>query len=209
MLKINTLPVLFISLVTAMPASAQDERIDLDWVFSDEGKVAMALPRQAWLGPEEIMVYGNELPKSERTLRTFNPANGRRRDLVDADEAVRAMNETLRPEEPIEELGWPTSEAVEGVTLLSETLELDRFTELTDPSSPSEVEYPLALTGIALAEAFGTPDVDLTFATRMADREYPGSPARLFDRTVLKPAESMVGLATFGLLGGRRRDREN
>jgi dipeptidyl-peptidase-4 len=109
MLKINTLPVLFISLVTAMPASAQDERIDLDWVFSDEGKVAMALPRQAWLGPEEIMVYGNELPKSERTLRTFNPANGRRRDLVDADEAVRAMNETLRPEEPIEELGWPTT----------------------------------------------------------------------------------------------------
>jgi NADH dehydrogenase len=107
-----------------------------------------------------------------------------------------------------EELGWPTSEAVEGVTLLSETLDLDRLTETTDPASPSEVEYPLALTGVALAEAFGTPDVDLTFVTRMADRQYPGSPARLFDQTVLKPAESMLELATFGVLGGRRDEEE-
>ena len=107
-----------------------------------------------------------------------------------------------------EELGWPTREAVEGVTLLSETLDLDRLTETTDPASPSEVEYPLALTGIALADAFGTPDLDLTFATRLADRRYPGSPARLFDQTVLKPAESMVELATFGLVSGRRDTEE-
>jgi dipeptidyl-peptidase-4 len=107
MRKINTLPALLIALHVAVPASAQDERIDLDWVFSEEGKVAMALPREAWIGPDAVLVYGNGLPRNERTLQVLNPANGRRRDLVDAASVVREMNEILEPEEPIEELGWP------------------------------------------------------------------------------------------------------
>jgi dipeptidyl-peptidase-4 len=114
MQKINSLPFMLASLLLATATLAQDERIDLDWVFSEEGKAAMALPRQTWLDEDTVLVYGSELPKHERTLQAFNPANGRSRDLVDAGEIIEAMNDILQPEEPIEELGWPGTVSADG-----------------------------------------------------------------------------------------------
>jgi dipeptidyl-peptidase-4 len=90
-------------------APAQDERLGLDWVFSEEGKAAMALPRHAWLDDGMLVLYDTRLPKNERTLETFNPENGRRRDLVDADRVIAGMTEILEPDEPIEEPGWPAA----------------------------------------------------------------------------------------------------
>lgn len=114
MQKMKSLAFILASLLLTSPALAQDERIDLDWVFSEEGKAAMALPRQAWLDEDTVLIYGNELPKHERTLQAFNPANGRSRDLVDAKDVIEAMNEILQPDEPIEELGWPSTVSADG-----------------------------------------------------------------------------------------------
>jgi dipeptidyl-peptidase-4 len=88
---------------------AQDERLALDWIFSDEGKTAMSLPRRAWLGNDQVVLYDTSVAKAERTLEIYNPRNNRRRDLVDADEVIEAMTAILEPEEPYEELGWPSA----------------------------------------------------------------------------------------------------
>jgi hypothetical protein len=35
--------------VIALPADAQDERLSLEWMFSEEGKTAVSVPDHAWL----------------------------------------------------------------------------------------------------------------------------------------------------------------
>ncbi|MGI9262357.1 MAG: DPP IV N-terminal domain-containing protein, partial [Woeseiaceae bacterium] len=101
----------FVSLVLAIAlttsASAQEERLALEWIFSDEGRTAMAMPRHAWLDSDTLVTYDTRLPKDERTLMTVDADNGRARELVDAKKAVDAMVEILSPEERYEELGWP------------------------------------------------------------------------------------------------------
>jgi dipeptidyl-peptidase 4 len=99
--------IIALSILASLPAQAQDERLTLDWIFSDERKMAMDLPRTAWLDSGLIALYDVRLPKSARTIESFNPANGRRRELVDAQKAIASMAEILQPEEPYEELGWP------------------------------------------------------------------------------------------------------
>jgi dipeptidyl-peptidase-4 len=114
MYRISIALVTIASLGLAGPATAQDERIDLDWVFSDEGKTAMTLPRQTWLDADTVLVYGTGLPKNERTLEAFDARNGRSRDLVDPGSVIEAMSEQLEPEDPIEELGWPDAVSPDG-----------------------------------------------------------------------------------------------
>jgi dipeptidyl-peptidase-4 len=90
-------------------AIAQDERLALDWIFSEEGKTAMSVPRHAWLGTGNAVLYDTRVPKSDRTLESYDPGNRRRRDLVDAEKVIAGMTELLDPEEPIEEPGWPSA----------------------------------------------------------------------------------------------------
>jgi dipeptidyl-peptidase-4 len=96
-------------IVLASPASAQDERLSLEWMFSEEGKTAVSVPEHAWLDNGLLMLYDKRVPKSERTIESFNPTNGRRRKVVDAGKAIDALTAVLDPEEPLEELGWPAS----------------------------------------------------------------------------------------------------
>jgi dipeptidyl-peptidase-4 len=95
--------------VIALPADAQDERLSLEWMFSEEGKTAVSVPDHAWLDNGLLMLYDKRPPKSERTIESYDPANGRRRTVVNAEKAIAAMTALLEPEEPLEELGWPTS----------------------------------------------------------------------------------------------------
>jgi dipeptidyl-peptidase-4 len=104
-----------LSFAACSPAvNAQEERLDLEWIFSEEGKTAMATPRRAWLDDDTILLYDTTLPKQERTLESFSLRNNRRRRLVDRDRAIEDMTEILEPEEPIEELGWPTAISPDG-----------------------------------------------------------------------------------------------
>ncbi|MDH4072274.1 MAG: hypothetical protein OEV41_04110 [Gammaproteobacteria bacterium] len=105
MRKISTLSLLATMALATGAARAQEERLSLDWAFSDEGKAAMSLPRSAWLETGTLVIYDARPEKSERTLQTVDVSSGRRRDFVDAGKAVGQLNEILEPDEPIEELG--------------------------------------------------------------------------------------------------------
>jgi len=91
----------------AGPAVAQDGRLTLDWVFSDEGKSAASVPRHAWIDSGLLILYDPRPPKGQRTLESFDPETGERRALVDPAKARSALTALLEPEKPIEELGWP------------------------------------------------------------------------------------------------------
>lgn len=106
--KISALSLILACLIFG-DATAQEERLALDWIFSEEGKTAMSVPRHAWLDSGIAVLYDTRAPKSERTLETYDPNNGRRRDLVNADKVIAGMTELLEPEEPIEEPGWPSA----------------------------------------------------------------------------------------------------
>ena len=95
--------------VFASSAAAQDERLSLEWVFSEEGKTATSVPDHAWLDNGLLMLYDKRVPKIERTIESYNPDNGRRRSLVNAKKVIAAFNAQFEPDEPIEELGWPAS----------------------------------------------------------------------------------------------------
>ncbi len=95
--------------VFASPAAAQDERLSLEWVFSEEGKTATSVPDHAWLDNGLLMLYDKRVPKIERTIESYNPDNGRRRTLVNAKKVIAAFNAQFEPDEAIEELGWPAS----------------------------------------------------------------------------------------------------
>ncbi len=96
-------------LVTTLPAAAQEERISLEWIFSDERRMETAMPRHAWLDNDRLVLYDTRLPQDERTLVTVDTDNGRTRVLVDAEDAIEGMTTILEPSEPYEELGWPTA----------------------------------------------------------------------------------------------------
>lgn len=111
-MKFTTISVLQIALaviVFTSQATAQDERLSLEWLFSEEGKTAASVPDHAWLDNGLLMLYDKRAPKAERTIESYNPDNGRRRALVDAMKVTEAFNAQIEPEEPIEELGWPAS----------------------------------------------------------------------------------------------------
>lgn len=97
------------SLMIFTSANGQQERLELDWVFSEEGKSAMSLPRYTWIDSGVIALYDTSRPKSERTIETLSVGNGRRRNLVDAEESIASMTEILKPEEAYDELGWPNA----------------------------------------------------------------------------------------------------
>jgi len=90
-------------------SSAQDERLSFEWIFSEEGKRADSVPLHAWLESGQVMLYDRRPPKHERTLESFDPANGRRSTVVDAEKVVAEFNELLQPDDPVEELGWPNT----------------------------------------------------------------------------------------------------
>ena len=98
----------------ASTALARDERLTLEWVFSEEGKTATSLPDHAWLDNGTLMLYDKRAPKAERTIESYNPDNGRRRDVVNAEKVIAAFTAQFESEESIEELGWPNAFGPEG-----------------------------------------------------------------------------------------------
>ena len=102
-------PGLLLFLLVSLPAEAQEERVGLEWIFSDEGRTAMALPRRTWIGDDLVALYDTRLPKNERTIESFDTGRERRRSLVDAGKIIAGMTDILEPEEPIEEPGWPNA----------------------------------------------------------------------------------------------------
>ena len=95
--------------VPATSAYAQEERLTLEWIFSDEGRMETAMPRHAWLDQNRVVIYDTGLPKPQQRLTTLNADNGRTRTLVNAEDVLADIVTLLEPDETYEELGWPSA----------------------------------------------------------------------------------------------------
>lgn len=97
---------LYLALLSAT-AGAQEERLSLEWIFSDAGKAADATPHYAWISDNRLLIYDERAPKSGRTLEFVDAGNGRRRAAVRATDLLERLSTLLEPDEPLEEIGWP------------------------------------------------------------------------------------------------------
>ena len=95
--------------VPATSAYTQEERLTLEWIFSDEGRMETAMPRHAWLDQDRVVIYDTGLPKPQQRLTTLNADNGRARTLVNAEDVLADIVALLEPDETYEELGWPSA----------------------------------------------------------------------------------------------------
>ena len=108
MLKRIVSLLLTLYVIDSTAAFAQSERLDLEWIFSEEGRASNSLPNHVWTGENTIALYDTRADKAERTIELLNAQNGRMRQ-VDAADALADMAAILEPEEPYEELGWPST----------------------------------------------------------------------------------------------------
>src|SRR5262245_24413523 len=88
-------------------AQPPPDRISLDWIWSDEGKSAAALPEHAWLQTGQVVLYDKRLPKGERLLESYDPATGLRKSLVDVPHALASITAASGLQKAPDELGWP------------------------------------------------------------------------------------------------------
>ena len=114
MAKILGHPVLFLFLITLHPAMAEEERLTLEWIFSDDRRLATAAPKHAWLDTGDIVLYDITKKQSERTIELLDPETGQREPLIDPHKAIDNISSILKPEESIEELGWPEAFTPDG-----------------------------------------------------------------------------------------------
>jgi len=147
-----SLTAITMSLLSAT-SSSQEERLELDWVFSEEGKAAMSLPRYTWIDSGVVALYDTRRPKTVRTIETVSVGGGQRRDLVDAEKAIASMTEVLEPEEPYEELGWPSAFDPSGRWALYQ-----KFEDIVLLDTQSSKVVPVAVTDAEESSGRFSPD---------------------------------------------------
>ncbi len=103
-----------VALLASYSAIADEERLSLDWIFSEEGKSAVSIPAHVWLQDGTVLLYDERVDTSLRTIEAYDPANGRRREVVSANKVLVEMTEVLSPDEPFTELEWPDAIASNG-----------------------------------------------------------------------------------------------
>ncbi len=92
---------------TIARAAEGDMPMTLDWVFSEEGKAAAAIPTTTWLADGRLVIRDPTIADDERTLEIVNPSDGSRRPLVDRSKALASLDGLLGVDEPTKELSAP------------------------------------------------------------------------------------------------------
>ena len=96
--------------ICACGDSADDNRITVEWVYSDTAKAIAAVHKYQWLEDNTAILFDTRLEKKERTFLKLDPQT--RSELgpaVDREKAVASLQEYLGKEDSTEYLEWPLS----------------------------------------------------------------------------------------------------
>ena len=88
--RVHSACTLVLALTLVSLAAAADEKLTIDWIFSTAGKSAASLPSYAWIDTGIALLYDTVPPKSERTIKSFDPETRERTVVVDAELAVES-----------------------------------------------------------------------------------------------------------------------
>lgn len=88
-------------------SSAGAGGITVDWIYSEEGKNAAAIPSFAWFSDGTAILHDGRRSGRERTLERFDPATGKRTDLVDSAKILKQLEALLGEGKGPATLDWP------------------------------------------------------------------------------------------------------
>ncbi len=88
-------------------SSAGAGGITVDWIYSEAGRDAAAIPSFSWLSDGSAILHDRRRPASARTLERFDPATGKRSALVDTARVLKQLEELLGEGKSPASLGWP------------------------------------------------------------------------------------------------------
>ncbi len=98
-----------IALLVAMPVRAQQQKLTVEWIYSDEGDNATRLPQFAWTTGGDVLLFDVRKPEAERNIERLNPATGQRRPALDRAAALASLRTLLGDKEAPAALVWPGS----------------------------------------------------------------------------------------------------
>jgi len=98
---------LLITIVTFNPLFAQDEKITVDWLFSQASAEITKVPRFYWLNDGTTVIYDTGVPFAERKFEKYNPRTGESKLLFDAEKAKASIDSMLQ--RPIPFIFWPNA----------------------------------------------------------------------------------------------------
>ena len=96
--------------ICACGDSADDNRITVEWIYSDTAKAIATVHKYQWLEDNTAILFDTRLEKKERTFLKLDPQT--RSELVpavDREKAVASLQEYLGKEDSTEYLEWPLS----------------------------------------------------------------------------------------------------
>ena len=96
--------------ICACGDSADDNRITVEWIYSDTAKTIAAVHKYQWLEDNTAILFDTRLEKKERTFLKLDPqTQSELGPAVDREKAVASLQESLGKEDSTEYLEWPLS----------------------------------------------------------------------------------------------------
>ena len=96
--------------ICACGDSADDNRITVEWIYSDTAKAIAAVHKYQWLEDNTAILFDTRLEKKERTFLKLDPqTQSELGPAVDREKAVASLQEYLGKEDSTEYLEWPLS----------------------------------------------------------------------------------------------------
>jgi dipeptidyl-peptidase-4 len=95
-------------LLLALPAIAQgQQRLTVEWIYSDEGENATKLPQFAWTTGGDLLLFDGRRPEGERTIERLAAGTRERRPAVDRAAALVSLKALLGEKDAPTALRWP------------------------------------------------------------------------------------------------------
>ena len=96
--------------ICACGDSADDNRITVEWIYSDTAKAIATVPKYQWLDDNTAILFDTRLEKKERTFLKLDPqTQSELGPAVDREKALASLQEYLGKEDSTEYLEWPLS----------------------------------------------------------------------------------------------------
>ena len=96
--------------ICACGDSADDNRITVEWIYSDTAKAIAAVHKYQWLEDNTAILFDTRLEKKERTFLKLAPQTQYELGpAVDREKALASLQEYLGKEDSTEYLEWPLS----------------------------------------------------------------------------------------------------
>jgi dipeptidyl-peptidase-4 len=136
-----------VSILLATAALGGEEELTVEWIYSDEGRNATAMPQRFWTEGGKLLFLDRTVSKEERTIEVFDPSSRVRKPAVDPETTLSSLEKLVGGDATPDALSWPLSFDDAGRLALYEIagdlfvldLTASRFTRVTHSPEPEMI----------------------------------------------------------------------